>query len=60
MNTTNQKVLDILALMVACGVKKEDLPRLCDGLFDISYLNEREVLVRMSTMTNMFDLINKL
>lgn len=60
MKNVNQKVMDIIALMLECGVKKEDLAKLSFGLFDISYLDERDVLVRLHSMTQTFNQINEL
>jgi len=60
MNTVDQKVLAIVALMLECGVKKKDLAKLAEGIFDQAYLAERDVLVRLHNKTKTFDEINSL
>ena len=56
----NAKALAIIQMLLENGVPKKNLGTVCEALFDMTYLEERELLIRMSCIAKNFDSVLKL
>lgn len=55
MQQKTEQALAVIKLLLDNGVQKKNLHKVCEGLFDLTYLNEREILVRLSNVTKNFN-----
>ncbi len=56
----NAKALSIIQMLLENGVPKKNLGTVCEALFQIMYLDERDIIVRALNVAKHFDAVLKM
>ena len=56
----NAKALELIQMLLENGVPKKNIGTVCEALFQITYSDERDILVRASNVAKHFDAVLKM